>query len=547
MLLGAVGWLTYGRLSGSSGADLTETYLVKPISFPVLLKEKGEIKAKESIDIKCEVEGRSTIIWLIEEGSYVKKGDLLVELASEDIDERIRNQEIQLANKTAAYQSAQKEYEIQLDRNASEIRKAELKLKLAELELEKYQKGDYMQRLREADLAVERAQVVLQRKRSDVATSRKLAEKGYITKAELEQDEFEYYEAQVELEKAKLAKHILVTYTHPKELAQKQADVEEARKELERVKKSAKASEQKYQAERDGRKAELEIVRERLSKLREQKAKCKIYAPAPGLVVYHTGGRWWNRDRIVEGAEVRERQKLITLPDTSVMQVRVRVHEAKRNLVQKGQPAIVEVDSLPGKQFSGVVTKVAEVADSQNRWLNPDLKEFETIITLDQADPNLKPGASATVQIIVDRLDNVLAVPVQAVFAKGPKRYVFVGSRPDQAKPAEVKLGISSTDYVEVLEGLAQGQRVLLTVPDHLKHQLPDVTEPQELAELPPPAGRQLPAGRSGQRTNPHRRPPRRAAANSAEQAGQASSGDSPATPKRSSGKNRSSTRRSIE
>ena len=73
--------------SGTPGGAVSE-FVVAPQSFNVVLKEKGELKAAKSADVKCEVEGKSTIISLIDEGTPVKEGDLLVELASNEIDDR---------------------------------------------------------------------------------------------------------------------------------------------------------------------------------------------------------------------------------------------------------------------------------------------------------------------------------------------------------------------------------------------------------------------------------------------------------------------------
>ena len=101
----AIWWgATWSRSPSDSAA--IDKFTVEPRTFSVLLTEKGELKAANSTDIKCEVEGRSTIISLVEEGKAVKEGDLLVELASDEIDERIRETELKEANAITAYESA---------------------------------------------------------------------------------------------------------------------------------------------------------------------------------------------------------------------------------------------------------------------------------------------------------------------------------------------------------------------------------------------------------------------------------------------------------
>ncbi len=463
------------HLRSAPPAEAVTLYAVQKMSFPVILKEKGELKAAESTIINCEVEGQSTIISVIDEGTAVKKGDLLVELASDKIDERLQSEKIEEATAVAAFESAEKELAIQRDQNESDIRKAELAFELAQLDLEKYKLGDWVQQRREAELAVDEADQVLRRAEEKFETSKKLHAQKFYTKTELDADEFEYYKAKVSLEKAKLANKILVEYTHKKDLQKAESDVEEAEKELARTEKAAAAKEAKAQADKEAKQARLKLIQDRLAKLREQKEKTKIYAPGPGLVIYHKAHRWDDR-RIAKGSTVHERQTLIELPDPSKMLVVVRVHESKTNQLKIGLKARVEIEGLPDREFTGEVTKIAAVADSNSWWLNPDLKAYATEIALDQTDPRLKPGITAKAEILVAELNDVLAVPVQAVFSKAGKSYVFAERGDDQPEPVEVQLGLASAEYVEIHQGLQPGQRVFLAVSDDMKLMLPETT-----------------------------------------------------------------------
>jgi HlyD family secretion protein len=455
-----------------STADPT-VFQVERRDFSVDLPQKGELKAAQSVDVRCEVEGRSTIIWLVDEGTAVQKGDLLVELASNEIDERIKSEEINFANAESNHLTAETDYEIQLDQNASDIRKADLALQNAKTELSKYIEGDWIQQQTDARIAVQRAEKELSQARDRFKDSQELHEQGFITKYEYESDEFALFVAEKGLQQAELAEEILHKYTHPQTLRQKQSDVEEADKELERVRKSSAAkADQKKQAF-DSRTAELAIARDRLAKYKRQKENTRILAPAPGLVVYFAESRrWGGGDEIKEGAEVRERQTLITLPDTSRMKVIVRIHEAAATKIKDGLTASVQIEGHPGRVFTGTISKVAELADSQNRWLNPDLKEYETEITLDEEGLGLKPGVTARARIHIDDVKDVLAVPVQAVFSKGGRHYVFQ-RRGGDVNPVPVQLGAASDEFVEIVDGIGEGDRVLLAVSEDLKRQIP--------------------------------------------------------------------------
>ncbi|MCG3137331.1 MAG: hypothetical protein HJJLKODD_01175 [Phycisphaerae bacterium] len=494
-----IAWIGVNAAKGKSTVTDLSNYEISRRTFKVTLQEKGELKAAESILVKCEVEGRSTIISLIPEGTQVKKGDLLVELASDEIEDRVQSQSIDVANSTASLESASKQYEILVDQNRSNISKATLKLELAHLELKRYLEGEWPQKLGDANFRVQEAEKVLKREQEDLKAAQELVKNNFITRTEFEEDEFSCFKAEVDFQKAKRDREILEQFEHVKDLRQKNSDVEEAEKELARVEKEAAAKEAEQKSTLDARESELKLKTQRLEKLQEQMAKTKIIAPADGMVVYGDGqtfSRWGNEEQIKTGATVYEQQVLMQLPDTSRMKVVIRVHEAKSQRIQIGQRAAVQIEGFNSQAFGGEITKIAMLADSQMSWLNPELKEYETEITLDQTDAHLKPGVTAKAEILIDELHDVVAVPVQAVYTKGNKSFVFTGST-SNAQPQEVQLGLASTEFVEVRDGLKEGQNVLLQVPPEMRTRLPEV-KPEELAiaqPVPPGAAASQPAG----------------------------------------------------
>jgi len=501
VVVGAVAWAAASWNRTAREAAGVDKYTVTPHSFLVELKEKGELKAANSVDIKCEVEGRSTIISLVDEGTAVKDGDLLVELASDQLEDSIQQQELKEAAAVTAYEAAKVDLDIQRDRNASDIRKGEVDVELKRLELEKYRgtpevKGEWGQKLRDAEIAIQQAEIMLERREEDFEAAQKLLEKGFITKTKFREDEIHFKSARWDLEKAKLAKRVLEEYTHRAELTKRESDLEEAIKELERVKKNAASEEHRKARNLEGKEKELEITRAQLAKLREQKEKCRITAPAPGFVVYYSEHwRWGSDDQIKEGATVHERQVLMQLPDTSQMQVIVRIHEAKTDRIKVGQSVVVEVEGIPDRQLTGKVTKIAVVADTQNRWLNPELKEYETEIALDPTDAPLKPGMTAHARILVEEVEDVLAVPVQSIFTKAGRRYVFRANGP-AAEPVEIGLGSIGTEFAEVVEGLSQGDQVVLAFSDEHTRLIPDVSPLKR--PNGPPAGRRMSPRKAG-------------------------------------------------
>lgn len=452
------------------------THPIEKRSFNVTFQEKGELKAASSKEIKCQVEGRSTVIFLIPEGSMVKSGDLLVQLASNEIENNIRQQELSENSAKSAVDSAETDLDIQRQQNTSDIEQANLRVTLAELDLKKYEEGDWQLAQRDADIAIEQAELTLKRRQEDFSASDELYAKKYITVTELEEDRLALKKAEWDLEKARRQKELLHSVTRAKDSQEKQAAVREAQSNKIRVEKNAQAAEKGKMTALDNRKKELTLVQDKLAQLRRQKENCQIVAPAAGLVVYAatSSGRFMSSDeQVKEGATVFERQTLMTLVDTTKMNVLLRIHESKTNRIAIGQPARVQVEGLPGQSFAGHLCKIGMLAESQNRFLNPDLKEYEVEIELDEASAQLKPGVTAVAEIMVGQIRDVPAVPVQAVFSRAGKSYVFSAKGADIA-PEAVKLGASSTEWVEIKEGAEVGERILLAVRDDLLRKLPD-------------------------------------------------------------------------
>jgi hypothetical protein len=155
------------------------------------------------------------------------------------------------------------------------------------------------------------------------------------------------------------------------------------------------------------------------------------------------------------------------------MKVVLNVHEAKAAELEEGLPAEVEIEGMSGRVFKGEVSRIATMADSQNYWLNPNLKEYKTEVKLAGEFTNLKPGTTARVRIRMAELNGVLAVPVQSVYSKAGHYYVFREAS-EGAEPVDVQIGLSSNEYAEVKSGLQPGDRIHLSVTDEMKLKLPD-------------------------------------------------------------------------
>ncbi|HUS45513.1 MAG TPA: efflux RND transporter periplasmic adaptor subunit [Phycisphaerae bacterium] len=478
--------------------------------FVVTIVESGEVDAKESKDVKCEVEGQSAIVWVIEEGKVVEKGGKLVELDATNLEDRLTSRLSAYRSAKAAYEQAEKQYEIQKSTNESLLSQASLTTKFALLDLKKYLGdalaerliasedpvdfanyahnealgGEALQKRRDLETGIDLANEELSRAASKVEWTRKLEGKGYVTGSELEADELAYHRREVELGQAKTALDLFLRYDFPKTAEQRFTDWVEAEREYARVKARCESELASAQSKLEAAKDDFEQEERLLAKAREQVEKAVIRAPQSGMVVYYTGSRRWDNVVIEPGAIVRHQQTLIKLPNLEEMIVSAKVHESVVKQVASGAPAYVTIDAHPEKRLTGRVTKVGVMPDRSASWLNPGLKTYLTEITLDETPAGLKPGMSAQVEIqVVDR-PGVLQVPVSSVHLDKGYQVVYVRT-PRGPEVRRVEVGLSNDRTVEIVSGLKEGEMVHLYKPDGA----PELDVPEKAKEplLPPP------------------------------------------------------------
>ncbi len=528
-----VGGIAWAKFSANNSPDEAEPlFKVRKGDLQISVLEAGRIQAQKSVSLSCEMDGGRegsrggsqggiTIISIVPEGTLAKEGDVLVELDSADLRERIDSQEITVNSAEAGLRTAEEAFDIQKNQNDSYIRAAELSRDFALIDLKKYTgeaayakaleahrsqngdqtgagltpffanlkpdhyvDGDWHQQLLKAQNDITTAETALKLAENKLKGTQKLKAKDYVTQTELEADQFNYDKAEIALEQAGEEKKLIIKYDHPKQLARFIANYEEAEKELGRVSRKAASRLAQKQVDLDAQKATYRMEKERLDRHKEQLSKATIKAPQPGLVVYASssrGGRSRHRrGRIAEGETVYRRQQIIELPDLSSLKVRINLQESVRDMVKPGQQAIITFEAAPDVTLRGHVDKVALVPDSEQNWMNPDLALYPATILVEGKSEAITPGMTAKVEIIVADLKDVLYVPVQAVTIRRNRDvcYVVKGAKRKET-PAEV--GLSNNHYIQIKSGLREGDRVLTNAPVTLAKatalKKPEVTE----------------------------------------------------------------------
>ncbi len=560
-VLGAVAataWHRWGHTTPGSASTATFTVTRGPMEITVL--EGGSVEARESRQIKCEVQGATKILKIVDEGYQVTqddvdKGLVLIELDSKLLLDQQVNQELEYQNSMAALTTAREAYEIQLNQNETELKTANLTIQLTRMDFERYlgeelagriiseiensrktqqarQKqarekdqaekdaakaaaaaagtpleeapldekaaeesgddmqevtgisdmapsinmldqakpddlgdGDARQRMRqlENDLVLAQQDVALGA--TVLEGTKRLFAKDFVTKNKLDNDQLAYNRKEIAQQTASTSKGLFLKYEFPKTAQKLASTYEDALRKMERARKVAISQLATAEAARNSAEVRYNVQARKRKELAEQIQKCTLKAKYTGMVVYGTGEHNWRTEPIEEGASVREQQVMLTIPDASAMAVKVQIHESFVQKIKPGQKARVRLDANPSALLTGEVHRISVLPDSQNRWMNPDLKVYATIIYIDGANDWLKPGMSADAEIIVDNLEDVVQVPLQAVTLENNQQVCYV-STPLGNERRVVETSDYNTAMIVVTKGVTPGEKVLLRSPN---------------------------------------------------------------------------------
>jgi HlyD family secretion protein len=496
-------WIYYtiqNRPSATRGNE--STYTVARQDMTISVMESGSIKARNAITIRSAVEGRTTIVSIVPEGTVltdedVKNGKIIMELDTSELIQDMNQQQISYNTAVADLTDARESLLIQKNQNESDVQQARLTVKFALMDLQKYTGqtasdllvkkhetqpvdsndftlltqdpnqlgGESLQKYRQLVSDISMAQAEYYLSQNTLNWTEKLAAKNYVAKTELESDKLKAERSKISHEQALTALDLFIRYEFPKDAHKYFSDFVEAERQLERAIATARAQLAQAEAKLSNAESKFALEKERLDRLKRQLDASVIRAPSAGMVVYATQFSRGSRSRtsIEVGREVMEREEIMSIPNTSEMAVDAKVHETNIDKVTRGQTARIIVDAMPDQVFYGRVLKISPLPDPVAFMSNPDLKVYTTELSL-EGGTMLRPGMSAKVEIVIAQLKDVMAVPVQCISNRAGKKICYViaaGGREER----QVKTGPYNDKFIQILEGLNEDDKVLLNPP----------------------------------------------------------------------------------
>tara|TARA_B100000029_G_scaffold386265_1_gene382070 strand:+ start:395 stop:2167 length:1773 start_codon:yes stop_codon:yes gene_type:complete len=455
--LGGGGWLLAENLDlGAAGdvnaADAKMTVAVTKGTLQVTVTEDGEVESAKPVLLKCQVAGGSQILEIVADGTRiiekgaakidptdVEVGDQLVKLDDSKIKDALDKQRITVGNAETALIQAEKD------------------LAVAKIAVTEYEQGTYVQELQGLDAEVTIAEENLRGAQNQFNYTQKMYRKGFVTKLQLEADEFAVKRTELELQQSQTKRNVLVKFTKAKQLEDLTSN----------VKTATQGVKQKQSA--------LDLEQRTLERINKQFENCVILAPQAGMVVYgNERGRWGRGEvQIEEGASVREHQTLIKLPDFSKMQVKVNVHESKVKQVGEGDRAVMTIQGFD-QPLEGTVIEIANQPEPSS-WYQAKVKEYATIVRVDNIPDGMVPGMSAEVVIHVEQRQDLLKLPVESIVQVGDQFFAWVANKDGSytRKPLKVAKSqkgdsrvLSDAKFIGVQSGIEEGAEVALNPRD---------------------------------------------------------------------------------
>jgi HlyD family secretion protein len=379
----------------TGGSKDNTTEIIVPVEkgqFVVDITTSGSLEAKNSVEITGPQGLRRYRIWnitiqdIIDEGTYVEKGQYVARLDPSELTGRISDAQLNVDEEMSQYT------QVKLD-TALTMRQA--RDELVNLEYE----------VRDRQLTLDQSQ----------------------------------FEPPATIQKAEI-------------------DLEKAKRALTQARENYEIKRQQNVAKMQERIAELSKEQNDLKGLQELASQFVVTAPESGMLIYKKS---WDGKPIKAGSQVSAWDPVVaTLPDLSEMLSATYVNEVDIRKVKRGQLVDIGFDAFPDKKLKGRVTKVANVGEQRP---NSDAKVFEVEIEVFGTDDLLKPGMTTSNRIITQEEEEALYIPLECLHSQYDSiTYVFKKSGLNTVKQ-EVMLGEANTDYVMIVGGLEENDRIYLS------------------------------------------------------------------------------------
>lgn len=498
-----LGWVT-----GAAGLETRQEqdvrfYTVRRQDLVIGVKERGALRATRNVKVGVPFGnrrgGQATIAWLRPEGDLVEKGELIIQFEKKGFEDAITKAEEQLADQEKQLEIARKNIEIEEAEGAATVSAGVTRLEETQESMRRYREEEAPKQLRSLIDAKRAARDKLEEARTKLADVQRDADEQLMgdesaqekARASVEQARKALEAAENAYEDASLKQKKFRTYDYPEGMKQRAEIVKNAELELERKRVGAVNRVENQRTTVRRLEEQIERTKEQMAEQKDMLEQADVYAPVGGRLLYGDTDRSWPRPEDIKvGMQSWAGQFLMTIPDESMFEIDIYIAEDYRYRLTEGAQARVAIGAIPDMEIQGVVSEIENFAKTPP---GGGPKKYKAAISIDKTDERLASGMGAEVEIIAETVPNALVVPIEAVYNIQGVTVCFVQDG-DKLQRREVVTGKSSDHYVQIHEGLVEGERVALTRPAEVERRR-EKEEEEENGAVEEDTGSEEPAG----------------------------------------------------
>lgn len=479
---GGIGWYAYRQwhirkeaLLAKSEKSPDKLYTVKRGDLTIGVLLSGSVNTQIKHKLSLGIPLNTKLVSVVDENAKVRKGEIVARFETESLQTSIDDLKISIADCKKSLELAREELAILISANTADLKTAKDNLDDAVSAYNKYHKLEGPKNKNEQNQKVSDARQKLR----DAETAYETAYENYFNPTDVAQTATEeanrkqtYETASKNLKSARITyrntildRKIFKRYTQPNSYKTAKDKVQRLeltlKKEIVRTQSSlAQKKSAVYNAEVNLRK-KVHDLEQNLYNM----TKMQLVAPVDGFVTYGDPERnRWGKIEIKVGMDVYRRQTLATIPDMSKMIVDVDIPEQYRSKVQIGAPVVITPDSVQNLKIPGRLKMISPLPILLIPWDPSSAKAYKSTIEFTSDDPRVVSGINVRVEIVSQTLSNVLYVPVEAIFEKSGRFFVYrdTGGNPQET---DVEIGLSNDNYVEIKSGISENDVIYLYRP----------------------------------------------------------------------------------
>ncbi len=450
LVLGAgTWWVQHVRSASQGAAEAMRTAQVARGTLTASVSASGTLQPYASVEVRSRSTG--TVVDLrVQEGDQVKKGQLLAIIDDHDAQAGFETAQAQLSAAQANLAQSRRQLEATRAQNSTKITQAEDAIRTAQAKLAQTLAGSRPEEIAQQVAALQQAQLSASLAKQTLDRNRDLFSQGLVARQDIDKAQSDYDTAQAQVRAAQARLNELQAGSTPQDIAVIRAQVREAESALATA-RAARLQEAASAAQVTASEATVRNNEADATKALDQLSETKITAPIDGIVAKLSV----QIGQSVIGGASSGGTLVVTIADTRTLQADIQVDESDIAQVRVGMPVRVTVDALPGRTFTGKVTRVAPQST-----VTQNVTQFDVMVTIENPDRQLRLGMSADAEFIVIERQNVLLVPAEAVRGKTTKSVLVVKGA--ELVPVTVETGATDGRQVEVVRGLEAGQTVYL-------------------------------------------------------------------------------------